>query len=228
MEGIIYIEIFISDVLLTSQPSPTSHVLGISQEESPYGLSYEDHITSFWKWILSLPREINPWWDEQGDVCTCAQGSVSPVFYLAGNGGRTSYRTHTVPLGKGLLIPLMVVEVSEMDFKGKPSQELAQIAKKDQDSVTELYLKIDNKEYPREELLGFRRSTKPFRVAFPDNGIFGATRDIVDAVADGYYIITTPLPSGRHTIHYRSRLDCKGDHCLESKPFIQDITCTIN
>jgi hypothetical protein len=230
LKGIIYIEIHDSDVLLSSSPTSVSGVLDISTEKDPYGLSYEDHIISFWKWILSLPQDNNPWKDPNGDICTCAQGSVSPVFFLGGNGGGVSNRTCKVPLGKGLLIPLMVVEVSEKDIQDKTGQEekLRRIAKKDQDNVTDLYLKIDNKEYSFRDLKDkYRNRTNVFRVTFPKNGIFGADSGIVKAVADGYYIITTPLPEGKHVVHYKSSLKCSGDDCLDES-FDQEITCTIN
>jgi hypothetical protein len=214
-------------VLLSPRLTSASGVLRISPVKNPYGLSYQDHIKSFWKWILSLPRENNPWGDRTGDIGTSAQGSVSPVFYLGGNGGGKSKRTYRVPIGKGLLIPLMVVEVSEKDFPRKTVKELRQIAKKDQDSVTDLYLEIGSKKYQFKDLRKFRKSTGAFSVTFPQNGIFGATGGIAKAVADGYYIITTPLPKGTHTVHYRSKLKCNGPGCLQSKPFLQDIRCTI-
>jgi hypothetical protein len=214
-------------VPLSPPRTSASGVLEISSIKNPYGLSYQDHIMSFWKWVLSLPRENNPWHDRTGDICSCAQGSVSPVFYLGGNGGGKSKRTHKVPIGKGLLIPLMVAEVSEKDFPRKTVKQLRQIAKKDQNSVTDLYLEIDNKKYGYKDLRKFRKSTGAFSVTFPRNGIFGASRGIAKAVADGYYIITTPLPKGTHTVHYKSSLECSGPDCLESKPFLQDIRCTI-
>jgi hypothetical protein len=214
-------------VVLSTTSSSASGILEISPDKNPYGLSYEDHIMSFWRWIISLPKENNPWNDGTGDICTCAQGSVSPVFFLGGNGGGGSNRTYRVPYGKGLLIPLMVVEVSEKDFPGKSVSQLEQIAKKDQNSVTDLYLKIDDREYDSKELSRYRRSTGGFKVTFPDDGIFGATRGIANAVADGHYIITTRLPEGKHTVHYKSSLKCSDPDCLD-KTFTQDIKCTIN
>ena len=32
-------------------------------EGKPYGLSYEQHVKNFWKWIISLPQDKNPWGD---------------------------------------------------------------------------------------------------------------------------------------------------------------------
>ena len=92
------------------------------------------------------------------------------------------------------------------------------IAKNDQDSVTKLYLKVDDKEYSRQDLEGYRADKKDFEGVFPKNAIFGASEGPSKAVADGYYVITEPLEKGNHTIVYKSTL---------SLPFAQDITYNI-
>ena len=192
-------------------------------------MSYEDHIKNFWEWIASLPKNRNPWHDETGSTCASVQPGTASLFYLGGNGGGRPERwnrTCTVPRGKGLFIPVMVVEVSEKDFPGKSIQELRKIAKKDQDSVTNLYLKIDDREYNSEELRKYRKSTADFTVTFPENAIFGSGPGKCKAVADGHYIITKPLPKGNHTVHYKSELTCDGSDCLERK-FAQDIKYNI-
>jgi hypothetical protein len=217
---------------LSSSPSSGSDTADIFAPKSkPYKLSYEDHIKRFWKWIISLPKDRNPWYDETGATCTSEQPRSTPsVFYLGGNGGGRSEswkRTCTVPHGKGLFIPVMVVEISEKDFPGKSITELRKIAKKDQDSVTDLYLKINNREYNTQELRKYRKSTGQFSVEFPENAIFGASPGKCKAVADGHYIITKPLPIGNHTIHYKSELTCTDSDCLE-REFTQDIKYNIN
>jgi hypothetical protein len=227
-KGIIYIATYVSCILvLSSASSSASDTLGIFPPGSkPYGLSYEDHIKNFWKFIISLPKEKNPWHDDTGAKCTSAHsGKNSSIFYLGGNGGGRSKpweREITVPSGKGLLIPVMVVEVSDKEVPDKSLEELRQIAKKDQDSVTNLYLKINDKEYKPEEISKYRTSTASFEVEFPENAIFSAAKGPSKAVADGHYIITEPLPRGNHTVHYKSSLTCEGTDCLDHK-FSQDI-----
>ena len=78
--------------------------------------------------------------------------STFPVFYLSDAGGGQVERTCKVPNGKGLLIPLMTVEVSDKEVPNVPIEDLHKIAKKNQDSVTSLYLKINDKEYLFEDL----------------------------------------------------------------------------
>jgi hypothetical protein len=188
-------------------------------DSNPYGLTYEEHVENFWKWLLPLPKDLSPWNDQDGRNCANGQsGSNSSVFYLSGNGGGKSDRTCKVPAGKGLFIPVSPMEISDKEAPNSSVEQLHNIAKNDQDSVTSLYLKIDDKEYSRQDLEGYRTNTTDFEVVFPKNAIFGASEGLSKAVADGYYVITEPLEKGNHTIVYRSTL---------SLPFAQDITYNI-
>jgi hypothetical protein len=110
------------------------------------------------------------------------------------------------------------MEISDEEAPNKSIDELHRIAQSDQDSVTSLYLKINDREYSREELDKYRIDTNAFNVSFPKNAVFGANEGDSVAVADGYYVITDPLKTGNHTVVYRSTL---------SLPFAQDITYQI-
>jgi hypothetical protein len=145
------------------------------------------------------------------------------VFYLSPNTGGKSERVCTVPAGKGLLIPVMQVEWSDKEAPGASVEELHTSAKKDQDSVNSLYLKIGDKEYNYQDLTKYRTHTDDFEVTFPDNGIFGVMEGGVSrAVADGFYIITEPLTRGNYTIHFTSSL-INPDPGVAEPNFAQDI-----
>ena len=78
---------------------------------SPYGLTYEEHIKNYWKFIISIPANQNPVNDETGEKSVTSQiNSSSSVFYLADSRRGKTERTCTIPSGKGVLIPVMVVE----------------------------------------------------------------------------------------------------------------------
>jgi hypothetical protein len=212
--------------LLSSAANANS--VGIFTPESkPYDLSYEQHIINFWKWVLSLPEDKNPWPDENGKNCAIGQlGTNSSVFYLSGNGGGKSARTCTVPAGISLFIPVSPMEISDKEAPNTSIEDLHKISKKDQDSVTSLYLKIGDKEYNYDDLKKYRRHTGDFEVVFPKNAVFGATEGISKAVADGFYTITEPLSKGNYTIIYKSSLICPGAECIQPN-FAQDITYTV-
>jgi hypothetical protein len=220
--------ILVSNPLTLSSAASSGSVNIFPQGSKPYGLTQEQHIQNFWKWVISLPENQNPWNDPSGKNCANGQvGTNSSVFYLSGNGGGTSERVCTVPAGKGLLIPVMVVEISDKEYPGATVDDLASSAKKDQDSVNSLYLKIDDKEYGYDELVKYRTNTEPFSVVFPDNPSFGVLEGGPSkTVADGFYILTEPLSKGNHTVHYKSSLLCLDPDCAEPN-FGQDIQYTI-
>lgn len=166
--------------------------------------------------------------DKTGEKCSIGQSnSNSSVFYLGGGEGRVE-RTCSIPAGKGILIPVMQVEISDKELPGASVEDLSNAAKKDQDGVNSLYLQVDDKEYTYDDLLKFRtQPTEPFQAIFPDNGIFGvAEGGPSQVVADGFYIITEPVTAGNHTVHYRSSLSCPDVGCVEPA-FAQDIKYNI-
>jgi hypothetical protein len=199
-------------------------VIILSPESNPYGLSYEQHVKNFWKHIISIPSDRNPWNDNTGVNCEVGQSNTnSSVFYLSGNGGGKSVRTCEVPAGKGLFIPVSPMEISDKEAPNTSVEQLHKIAKKDQDSITSLYLKMDDKEYKLQDLAKYRTPTSDFEVFFPKDAIFGASEGTSKAAADGYYVITEPLAKGNHTIEYDSSLVCAGPDCAQPN-FAQDIT----
>lgn len=193
----------------------------------PYGLSYPEHIKNWWTWVFEAPAKDSPLNDPTGEKCSVGQPNNSSVFYLINNNGGSSDRTCKVPAGKGLLIPVMQVAISEAEYPGASDKELAESAKKDQDSVNSLYLKIDDKEYKMENLTKYRTNTEPFTVTIPEKAVYGIERPGPSkAVADGYYIITEPLATGNHTIHFKSSLICSEPDCADPN-FVQDIKYNI-
>jgi hypothetical protein len=223
---------FISSILLLSlvlSPIAASTSLNIFPPGSkPYGLTYSKHIENFWKWALGIPAKENPIDDQKGEKCATGQSnSNSSVFYLTFNNGGFSERVCKVPAGKALFIPVMQVEISNKDLPDATPHDLKEAAKKDQDSVNSLYLKIDDKEYNFNELQKYRNSTEVFDVNYADNGIFGIVEGGPTKVsADGFYVITEPLQKGNHMVHYKSSLSCIDPNCAEPN-FAQDIKYAI-
>jgi hypothetical protein len=176
--------------------------------------------------MLKIPAKDNPINDPTGVKCTNGQSNTnSSVFYLAFNNGGTSERTCKVPAGKGLIIPVMEVEKSDKEAPNSSVEQLDLSAKKDQDNVNSLYLKIGDKEYNYNDLIKYRTHTDAFDAVFPDNAIYGVIKGGVSkVVADGFYIITEPLAKGTYTIHFKSRLL---DPSNPDTNFAQDIKYTI-
>jgi hypothetical protein len=203
----------------------------------PYGLTYDEHVKNFWKWIISLPIDKNPWNTKIDPGKNCANGQLgmnSSVFYLSGNGGGKSDRTCKVPAGKGLFIPVSPVEYSDKEVPNQPVERLHFLAKRDQDRLTSLSLKIGDKEYSMEDLKKYRIHPKEdFQVIFAEippgekSGLFGVKEPGPSkAAADGYYVITEPLKKGNYTIAYSASLISPTAEGTEPN-FAQDIAYVI-
>jgi hypothetical protein len=198
-------------------------------DSKPYGLTHAEHAKNFWKWLLPQPANNTPADDPTGEKCLNGQAnSTSQVFYLSENAGGRSERICEVPVGKGLLIPIMEVEESDKEMPNSSIEDLASAAKKDQDSVNSLYLQIDGKEWKYADLIKYRiNPTDAFQVVFPDNAIFGVTKGgPANVVADGFYILTEPLTKGNHSVHFKSSLICLDPDCSDPN-YVQDVQYNI-
>ena len=174
--------------------------------ESPFGLSYEDHIKNYWKFTCKIPKDKNPAIDNNGQKDEIAnQNSNAPVFYLNSSDKKDTLveRTCQVPAGKGIFIPFGV-EVSEKEVQNPSVDNLKRLAKKDQDSVNDLSVKLDGIEV--NNIHNFRTPTNEFHLEFPQNGLFNCPSGTFKAVADGFYLITKPLSPGPHTVDIKGSL----------------------
>ncbi|MDF0682648.1 MAG: hypothetical protein P0116_16945, partial [Candidatus Nitrosocosmicus sp.] len=99
---------------------------------SPFGKSYEEHATDYWRWLVSIPNDQAPFNDNTGDRCSNGQNnSSSPVFYLTGSGGDASKinRTCIVPEGKGIFIMAESSATSKTESPNSSNPELQEEVK---------------------------------------------------------------------------------------------------
>jgi len=184
--------------------------------ENPFTLSYEDHVINFWKFTCKLPKNKNPAIDNNGQKDENAnQNSNSPVFYLnfSREGDSLVERRCKVPREKGIFVPAMSVEVSEKEIQNSSADNLKKIAKKDQDSVRNLSVKLDGNEV--NDVNSYRTSTDVFQLEFPQDPLFDVSPGTCQAVADGFYLITKPLSPGTHTIEFKGSLQTDEKDSIE-------------
>ena len=212
----ILISIFITTPITYSLAQSSDSIELFSKESAPFGLTYEQAVINYWKTILSLPEDKNPMTDTAAGKCGFElQTENGSLFYLAGNAGGASFITCKIPAGSGIFIPIITVEASTAEAPGSTVDDLNKIAKDDQDGVTSLFLKLNDEVINYDVLKMHRIHTGDFKVMFPANALFGAKPGPSDVVADGYYVITHPLPRGNHTIDIKSSLACLGPECTE-------------
>jgi hypothetical protein len=170
--------------------------------ECPFGKSWERWVTAWYKWIVSIPKRENPCLDMTGEHCSINQNE-DKVWFLAGTFGNNSpiKRECTVPLGKAILVPILVKEDSfAEDSDLRTESELVNRAKNATDRL--LYVKaiIDGKNVECPEK--YRVRSKVFDLIFPDDNIYDVESGITRSVCDGFWLFIKPFQVGRHVIYF--------------------------
>ena len=171
----------------------------------------------WWQWAYSFPVSNNPLFDETGAQACLGQQDPGNIFFLAGviNVSGTATRNITVPSGTRLFFPVLNTEWDNVGFSPMTVEELYQMAADAVNSTTELHASIDGR--PVQNLSSYRATSNPFCYTMPatDNiaQAFGLGSDLLPfacasgfcicpAVSDGYWLLTSPLPIGQHTVNF--------------------------
>lgn len=184
-------------------------------QSNPLGKSYAQWSAAWWQWSLALPVENHPSIDT-ADIDVTA-GQSGNVWFLASTFG-TMKRDVTIPAGTALFIGMLNVETSSLEaapFFGATEAEQRAIANSFADLIVDVSFSIDGRAVPNIE--AFRVESPQFEFTAPTPWIFGPTGGTGTSVADGYYVMVTPLPKGVHTIQYSGAFrysDAPGDESL--------------
>ena len=73
----------------------TLNISVFSLDSKPNNLAYGEWTARWWQWGYSIPKNINPAYDNTGK--NCAQGQSGSVWFLAGTYGHPIERVWTVP-----------------------------------------------------------------------------------------------------------------------------------
>jgi len=191
-------------------------------ESMPGGLSYQQWSAKWWQWVWSAPLAVNPLFDTTGIDCAIYQTRSGPVWFLAGTTGFDATRSCIVPAGKMIFFPIINLgndyPCPDDQFQPGPKQSLEQFltvgygpyigARQYIDHVTAVSASLDG--VPVQDLV-LPPETSKYRVTssiFRFNGepslqswdpCVGPGHK---AVADGYWIMLKPLPTGPHTLTF--------------------------
>jgi hypothetical protein len=180
-------------------PNPT--VLPIHSK--PFGKTYGEWSATWWKWAGPIPKNIHPILDQSGENCDVQQSGK--VWFLAGTEGETVVRECTIPQGKAIFFPIIsaacYLPADEFDEEVE-RENCANVI----DLVSNLEVTVDGKEL--QDLEQYRVQSPVFTLTVGENNYLdepaGTT---VKGVADGYWIMLTPLPRGEHEIHFIAEIE---------------------
>ena len=188
--------------------------LMFSRHDKPFGKSWEEWTTRWWRWLLSIPKSDSPALDETGAKFYPDKQDKSDVIFLAGNLGGSSNRKYIISADRALLFPIINFTTSykeEPDLKTEEDLDLR--AKSDIDDIVKKNAVIDGKLV--ENISDYRVHAPPFDISFPPNNILDLDPGLTRSVSDGYWIFLKPLPVGFHEIHTvgacssgKTRVDC--------------------
>lgn len=209
--------------------NPNHYVVPVGQLY--LGKTYADWSVEWWKWVLLIPADRNPLFDdESGKFTTEAQSG--DVWFLAGSWIGTTDLNINVPAGKALFLPVVNVEGSKIEGLGNTQKELRAYSSGIIDNVIEKTATIKKDDGNEENLENYRMGSKLFVFKLPaKNNILTASGEKTPsgelvtvppysspAVSDGYWILVKPLPVGKYTIHIYGKIQ------LSPTPFVTEMT----
>lgn len=181
----------------SSNPNP-----GVLSPEAK--IIYEELSVKWWQWALEIPNKtdsIHPILDTTGESCDIEQSG--PVWFLAGTaGGDPVTRICTIPSKKAILIPI-INAATWIPTDGSNKKEIKEAAKNLMDHVETVEATVDGVDL--KNLKGdYRFQSRFFTFTGPDKPdetIFPGQSGFHVAVADGFWILVSPLSKGQHEIH---------------------------
>ena len=175
-------------------------------QSTPNNLTYDQWTAAWWQWVLSVPADVNPLFDETG--ANAGQGQAGPVWFLGGvaNASGTAERTITVPAGRALFFPVLnFVWISTGPTDPQTAEGIRAIIAPAADAATDMVCVIDGVSVKNLPL--YRTESPLFNVALPANNIFGIDPGTYGPSMDqGYYLMLAPLKAGTHTIHFNGSM----------------------
>ena len=170
-----------------------------------HGKTYAEWSAEWWKWLWSVPVDMNPGLDATGESVGVNQSG--PVWFLAPDYSGQWERTATIPTGKMLFIDLAGFFLTISMGDGADEAELRANATFFLDAiVSNVIIEVDGVRLENVEDFRFASPPGLYGYTLPENNMiewFGYDIDpgyYEDAVSEGYYAMLPPLSAGEHTI----------------------------
>jgi len=173
----------------------------------PHGATYGEWAARWWQWALSIPADKSPFADPTGDHC--GEGQAGSVWYLVPLAGPVQAVGHCeMPAGKSIFMPVWWVLFGAVAGDCEPSNPgvpcdvsaLQAAAASLVESATTLDVLIDGVRV--QDIVGYRaKSPGGFSIKLPENPVLSLPPGTYSPqVADGYWLMLTPLTPGKHDI----------------------------
>ena len=176
--------------------SDTQSRLVYSLGERPFGKSWENWTTEWWKWILSLPKKDNPGIDKTGEKLEI-NPDMTKVLFLPGTFGGFAERYYKIPK-RAILLPIINF-ITSFNEEPQITTELGLIerAKNDIDDIINTSAIVDGTKISVKD---FRVRSSTFDLNLTDDNVFGIRPGVTKAAHDGYWLFLKPFELGEHMV----------------------------
>ncbi len=188
-------------------------------QSNAFSASYGEWVARWWQWMGAFPAEISPGFDETGE--DAARGQSGHVWFLADcppfmlGPQDTITRTVDIPAGKALFFPVCMLPwltIPGLDFpiEDPPIDPIEWFLENEDwirpiyetymNGVSELVCTIDGKMVQDIEQYYIE---SPVFGMYADEAIGWPSDYYAACIADGVWLMLSPLSVGNHTIHFR-------------------------
>lgn len=159
----------------------------------PYGLTYEQWSKKWWSWLLNIPIQNSPVYDETGRNAHWGQDDPNVFFLCQTYGQSNSNPTRRILIhrGKSLFMPL-INWISITPEDGLTDSELISKAQSKMNSIRDLRMIVNGYEFTA-DLCQYRVQSKPFCVDLQKDNILALQPGPKKIVSDGYWILTESI-----------------------------------
>ncbi len=167
----------------------------LKKDLCPLGNSYDQWCIQWCIWLLSIPKNVNPVFDESGDSFECTDNPYYPkVLFLCQTiepSKSIPKRNIKIPYGSMIFLPI-INWISPKENEAQTDEELKISAKEKIDSVGRLELYINNN-ILKKDLSQYRLQPTIFEMILPMDNILDVKPGYTKLVTDGYWIFLKPL-----------------------------------
>lgn len=163
-----------------------------------FGQTYSEWIVKWWRWLLSIPPELNPGLDQNG--MHASENQIDPhVWFLAGTFGGSVVRTCKIPYGRAIFMPVINYHCSFADYPHiRTETELRPLCEKEIDDIKNISFMVDD--LPLSNLMAYRASSPLFAIELKDNNVLNVAKCNTQMISDGYWVFLKPLEIGPHQL----------------------------
>lgn len=171
----------------------------------PYGKSYGSWTVEWWRWVLAIPKPVNPVLDNTGRHFNINQPE-NDVIFLAGKFADSKeefpYRVCRIPHEKSILFPVINCESNKLESPELiTNQDIISRVNSDENSIVQKHCTVNGVTIPSQRV---KSDPMLFELYMDKDNLFGvAGGGTTYASADGYWVFLRPLPKGKHKVQFQ-------------------------